>query len=122
MGKHSETAVNPVEKITDNDFVNKLEGIAAGVLRDQPWWNRRKNTLVAIATIILQVANVAVFALVGAPLWVTIAVAAVICLAEVVVHAATKSPVTPGSTEKIRRTAERSTESGSAMADHYQCE
>ncbi|MFR4188849.1 MAG: hypothetical protein ACLT2I_02660 [Corynebacterium variabile] len=94
-----------VTQISDNELVNRIEEAAATALASQSWWARRKNTLTAIAQIILQAANVALFALGNVPLTVTIAVAVVISLAEVIVHAASKAPVTPASAARIAEAA-----------------
>lgn len=102
MGKHSTITAR---QISDNDLVNRIEGAAGDALAKQPWWDRRKNSLTAVAQLVLQAANVALFALGDVPLVVTVIVALVISLAEIVVHAATKAPVTPSVAEKISRAA-----------------
>ena len=95
-----------VTQITDNVLVNRIEEAAATALAQQSWWARRKNTLAAIAQIILQAANLALFALGDVPLTVTVVIAVVISLAEVIVHAASKAPVTPASAARIAEAAQ----------------
>lgn len=101
------TAKVSVKQISDNDLVNKIEEATGNALAEQPWFVRRKNTLTAIAQFILQAANVALFALGDVHVGVTIAVAVILSLAEIVVHAATKAPVTPAAAGKITKAAER---------------
>lgn len=101
------TAKISVKQISDNDLVNKIEEAAGNALSEQSWFSRRKNTLTAIAQFILQAANVALFALGDVHIGVTIAVAIILSLAEIVVHAATKAPVTPASAGKIAQAAQK---------------
>lgn len=98
MGKHSNLTVR---QISDNDLVNKIEDAASDALAKQSWWERRKNSLTAVANLILQAANVLIFALGDVPGYVTVIIALVISLAEIIVHASTKTPVTPAAAEKI---------------------
>lgn len=104
MGKHSTLTAR---QISDNELVNKIEDAASNVLAKQPWWERRKNSLAAVANIILQAANLILFAVTDLPVAVTIGIAAAISLAEVVVHASTKAPVTPAVAATIAAEAEK---------------
>lgn len=110
MGKHSTITAR---QISDNELVNKIEDAASSALVNQPWWARRKNSLTAVANIILQAANLILFAVTGLPIGVTIAIAIVISLAEVVIHASTKAPVTPAVAATIAAEAEKIEESSS---------
>ena len=94
-----------VGTITDNELVNKLQEAAGNAIAEQSWFQRRKNTLAAVAQGILQFANAALFLAGILPLPVTIAIAIVIIAAEVVVHATSRTPVTPAVVEKIAQKA-----------------
>ena len=94
-----------VGTITDNELVNKLQEAAGNAIAEQSWFQRRKNTLAAVAQGVLQFANAALFLTGILPLPVTIAIAIVIIAAEVVVHATSRTPVTPAVVEKIAQKA-----------------
>lgn len=114
MGKHN----LHVSDIHDSAVAESLEPVLGKVLQEQSWWMRRKNTLAAIAQFVLQFANISL--LVGGvlPLWVTIVIGVLIFLAEVVVHAATKGPVTNSGAERILETA-RAIEQGAPGVPVY---
>ena len=101
MGKHN----LHVSDIHDSEIAEALDPILGKVLQEQSWWMHRKNTLAAIAQFVLQFANVALLLGGVLPLWATIAIGVLIFLAEVVVHAATKGPVTNSGAERILETA-----------------
>lgn len=96
-----------VREITDNPLVDRIQDAGARVLVEQSWWSEKKNSLAGVANLILQVANFTVGLTVGLPVWAIILIAVVIGLAEVVVHATTKGPVTKSGLEKIRAKAEQ---------------
>ena len=101
MGKHS----LQVSDIHDSEIAEALDPVLGKVLQEQPWWMERKNTLAAIAQFVLQFANVALLLGGVLPLWVTVVIGVLIFIAEVVVHAATKGPVTKSGAERILETA-----------------
>lgn len=80
---------------------------ASRVLSRQPWFVRRKDSLTAAAGTILQVLNLAV--LVGAdwPEWVNIAIAVVVGLAQIIIHAGTKAPMAPSLVDRVADEADR---------------
>ena len=114
MGKNS----LQVSDIHDSEIAEALDPVLGKVLQEQSWWMRRKNTLAAIAQFVLQFANVSL--LVGGvlPLWGTITIGVLIFLAEVVVHAATRGPVTPSGADRILETA-RAVEQGAPGVPVY---
>ena len=101
MGKHS----LQVSDIHDSEIAEALDPVLGKVLQEQPWWMERKNTLAAIAQFVLQFANVALLLGGVLPLWATVVIGVLIFIAEVVVHAATKGPVTKSGAERILETA-----------------
>lgn len=106
MAKHNQGALS-VKTITDNDLVNRIQDAAGDAIAGQSWFKRRKNTIAAVAQGVLQFANAGLFLAGVLPLPVTIIIAVLIILAEVVVHAATKAPVTPAAAREIERAAVR---------------
>ena len=94
-----------VGTITDNELVNKLQEAAGNAIAEQLWFQRYRNSSAAVAQGVLQFANAALFLTGILPLPVTIAIAIVIIAAEVVVHAVSRTPVTPAVVEKIAQKA-----------------
>lgn len=79
----------------------------AQALAEQPWWLRRKDSLVAIAGTVLQVANLAVLVSGDMPAWMNAIVAAVIGAAQIVVHAGTKGAITPSMAQRLEASGEQ---------------
>lgn len=96
-----------VREITDDPLVNKIQEAGARVLVEQSWWAEKKNSVAAVAQLILQLANFTIGLTVGLPWWAIVLIALVIGVAEVIVHATTKGPVTKSGVEKIRVKAEQ---------------
>ena len=101
MGKHN----LQVSDIHDSAVAEALDPVLGKVLQEQSWWMERKNTLAAIAQFVLQFTNVSLLLGGVLPLWATVVIGVLIFLAEVVVHAATKGPVTKSGAERILETA-----------------
>lgn len=97
-----------VREITENPLVDRIQDAGARVLAEQSWWGERKNSLAAVAQLVLQLANFTVGLTVGLPVWAIVLIAVVIGVAEVVIHATTKGPVTKSGLERIRVKAEQS--------------
>ena len=95
-----------VSDLLDNPVSDAIQMAGSKALQDQSWWDRRKNTLAGVANLILQVVNVLAFMATDVHWGVTVAIAVLVGMAEVVVHAATKGPVTPSGVEKMRREAQ----------------
>ena len=90
-----------VETITDNELVNKLQEAAGNAIAEQGRFQRYRNSAAAVAQGVLQFINAGLFLWGFLPLPVTIAIAIVVIAAEIVVHATSKTPVTPAVVEKI---------------------
>ena len=72
-------------------------------LANQSWFMRRKDTLVAIAGTILQIANLGALYASNGPEWVNILIALVIGAAQIVVHAGTKGAITPSMVRRLEQ-------------------
>lgn len=104
MGKHSLSKPSNVSasQIHDSEIANALEPVFAKVLNEQSWFEKRKNTLAAVAQSVLQISNFALFAGGVLPLWATISIGIVVFVAEIIVHATTRGPVTPSGVDRIK--------------------
>lgn len=78
----------------------------AAYISTQPWWVRRKDSLTALAALILQLANVGVLYTDEAPAWVGIFVATIIGVGQVLVHARTPGAVTPSMGPRLQAQAD----------------
>lgn len=94
-----------VRKITDNELVNAIQDVAATAISKTKFWQKRPNSLTSAAQTVLQLAGIAGGLFLGLPWWGILIVALVIGVAEVIVQASTKTPVTPHSAEKLVETA-----------------
>lgn len=100
MGKHT---YKP-QDFSTHPVANALEEALSDVLNKQSWFQERKNTLFAIAQMILQLGNVALFAVGTLPWYYALAIGIVISLAEAVTHSRTKGPVTPSGARAVADT------------------
>lgn len=78
--------------MSDAGFVQE---VVDDYVATQPWWERRKNTIIAVAGLVLQVAQVVAVYAAGGPEWASVALAGVIGVCEALVHATAKGAVTP---------------------------
>lgn len=78
-----------------------FQDAVATALANQSWFARRKDSLTATAGTFLQVANLATAYMTGAPHWVSILVAVVVGVAQIVVHAGTKGAITPSMATRL---------------------
>ena len=67
----------------------------------QPWYIRRKDTITAVAGTLLQLANVAAAYTTDAPEWASVALAVLIGLCQIVVHAGTPGAITPSMAARL---------------------
>lgn len=80
---------------------NDIRDAVAAALATQSWFVRRKDTLAAIAGLLLQVANFTAAITTGAPAWVGVVIAVVIGCAQTIIHACTKGAITPSMAKRI---------------------
>ncbi|MDO4915886.1 hypothetical protein [Corynebacterium sp.] len=78
--------------MSDAGFV---QDVVNDYVATQPWWERRKNTIIAVAGLVLQVAQVVAVYAAGGPQWASVALAGVIGVCEALMHATAKGAVTP---------------------------
>lgn len=93
-----------------------IENAVANALAKQPWYIRRKDTITAIAGMVLQMANVLVAYTSDAPEGVSVAVAVVIGLAQAMVHAGTVGAITPSMAGRLKEAAVEAPE-GEGLVD-----
>lgn len=72
----------------------------------QPWFVRRKDTIVVVAGLVLQVLQVLAVHAAQAPAWVSLVVAVAIGLAQAIITSGTKGAITPSMGERLARAAE----------------
>lgn len=73
----------------------QIQTAVENALQAQPWYVRRKDTITAVAGTLLQLLNVAAAYATDAPEWASVALAVLIGLCQVVVHAGTPGAITP---------------------------
>ncbi|AJE32498.1 hypothetical protein B842_03225 [Corynebacterium humireducens NBRC 106098 = DSM 45392] len=83
--------------------LSPVQQAGAAAIAKQSWFLRRKDSLTAVAGVVLQIAQVATVYAVGAPLWVSAVIALIIGTAEVVIHAATPQALTPSGVSRAAR-------------------
>lgn len=79
----------------------QIQEAVQNALAVQPWYVRRKDTITAIAGTLLQLANVAAAYTTDAPEWASVALAVLIGLCQVVVHAGTPGAITPSMATRL---------------------
>ena len=111
MSKHrlqSEQA----REILDSDLVKVVQQIAAGAAVSTPESRKRVNSGASAANAILQVGAVLLGMAQDWPLWAIVAIMVVLFVAEIVVQASTKTPVTNNVVNEITREAVRQVGAG----------
>ena len=84
-----------------------FEDVVSEYVIHQPWFVRRKDTILMVVGMLLQVANILTAYTAQAPAWVTIALATAIGIGQAIITASTKGAVTPSMGERLARVAER---------------
>ncbi|CAB0673512.1 hypothetical protein FRC0268_00275 [Corynebacterium diphtheriae] len=74
-------------------------------LESQSWWLRRKDSLTSGAGLVLHFANLIVTMLGDTNPWVNVILAAVIGVAQLVIHAGTKGAITPSMVKRLEAAA-----------------
>lgn len=111
MGKHEFTAAK-ARDILDSDLVRVVEQIAAGAAVSTPESRKRVNSGATAANGILQVGTVLLGMAQDWPLWAIVAIMVVLFVAEVIVQASTKTPVTKNVVNEITSEAVRQVSEG----------
>lgn len=94
-----------------------FQSAVAEALNEQPWYQRRKDTLTAVAGTVLQVLNLLVLYSGEWPAWANAIIAAVIGVCQILVHSRTKGAITPSMAKRLEESGmaafmERPSESG----------
>ena len=92
----------------------QIQEAVQNALAAQPWYVRRKDTITAIAGTMLQLLNVAAAYTTDAPEWASVALAVLIGLCQVVVHAGTPGAITPSMAGRLEEQAPQVDEGGLA--------
>lgn len=87
-------------------------------LADQPWYIRRKDSLTAAAGLVLQIANVLVAYGSDMPEWANVAIAAVIGISQIFIHAGTPGAITPSQAARLEAAAEESVPDRQAVSGY----
>ena len=111
MGKHEFNAAKARE-ILDSDLVRMVEQIAASAAVSTPESRKRDNSGATAANGILQVGTVLLGMAQDWPLWAIVAIMVVLFVAEVIVQASTKTPVTRNVVNEITREAAKQVSEG----------
>lgn len=82
-----------------------FQDAVAAAIAEQPWYVRRKDSIAAGAGLVLQAANVLTAYAANFPEWVNVAVAVVIGVAQIAVHAGTKGAITPSQAARLEAAA-----------------
>lgn len=106
MAKRSLQA-SQAREILDSDLVKMVEQIAASAAVSTPESRKRVNSGATAANGVLQVGTVLLGMAQDWPLWAIVAIMVVLFVAEVIVQAATKTPVTTNVVNEITREAVR---------------
>lgn len=116
MAKHYLNA----RHIADSAVANTIEGYASDYIAQQSWFRRHKNVILSVAQGVLQALNILLTILSGGayPIGVTIAVALVLSVAQVLVVAATAAPVTESNTSNLVRFVDGA-QPKSSIRDYY---
>lgn len=111
MGKHDLTPAK-AQDILDSDLVHVVQSIAASAAVSTPESRKRVNSGASAANGILQVGAVLLGMSQDWPLWAIIAVMVVLFVAEIVVQASTKTPVTNNVVRELAAEASRQVQAG----------
>lgn len=79
----------------------QIQEAVQNALAAQPWYVRRKDTITAVAGTLLQLLNVAAAYTTDAPEWASVALAVLIGICQIVVHAGTPGAITPSMATRL---------------------
>ncbi|WP_301195424.1 hypothetical protein [Corynebacterium stationis] len=78
-----------------------FQSAVAEALNGQPWYQRRKDTLTAVAGTVLQVLNLLVLYSGEWPAWLNAVIAGIIGICQILVHSRTKGAITPSMAKRL---------------------
>lgn len=94
----------------------QIQEAVQNALAVQPWYVRRKDSITAIAGTLLQLVNVAAAYTTDAPEWASVALAVLIGLCQIVVHAGTPGAITPSMAARLDEQAPAPVDEGGLAA------
>ena len=83
-----------------------FQDTVAAAVAAQPWYQRRKDSITALAGTFLQVVNLFAAYATGLPEWATLLIALLVGVAQVAVHAGTKGAITPSMGVRLEQAGE----------------
>lgn len=95
------------QDITQDPLIVRIKDAGAEAIAKTDTWKKRYNSLTSAAQVVLQLANIAALLLTDVHWGVTLAIAVAVGLAEVILQARTKTPVTPHVVAQLTEVAER---------------
>lgn len=94
----------------------QIQEAVQNALAAQPWYVRRKDTITAVAGTLLQLLNVAAAYTTDAPEWASVALAVLIGICQIVVHAGTPGAITPSMATRLESQAPQVADEGGLAA------
>ena len=94
----------------------QIQTAVENALQAQPWYVRRKDTITAVAGTLLQLLNVAAAYTTDAPEWASVALAVLIGLCQIIVHAGTPGAITPSMAGRLEGQAPITDDEGGLAA------
>lgn len=94
----------------------QIQEAVQNALAAQPWYVRRKDTITAVAGTLLQLLNVAAAYTTDAPEWASVALAVLIGICQIVVHAGTPGAITPSMATRLEGQAPQVVDEGGLAA------
>lgn len=101
-----------VDSVLENPFVREVERVAADRAAATPEIQKRLNSTAAFANMVVQALTVFIGISADLPLWAIGIVSAVLFVAEIIVQATTKTPVTGHVVKEITDEAAKKVEAG----------
>lgn len=115
MGEHSYSSMGTraqVDSVLNSEFVREVERVAADRAAATPEIQKRLNSCAALANMVLQALTVFIGISTDLPLWAIGLISAVMFLAEIIVQATTKTPVTNNVVKEITDEAAKKVAAG----------
>lgn len=84
-----------------------IQHTVAEVISEQPWYQRRKDSITQVAGFALQLAQIWLLSYHDSPVWIIVALGIIIAIAQTAIIAGTKGAVTPSMVERLAEKADR---------------
>lgn len=83
-----------------------IQHTVAEALREQKWYQQRKDSITQVAGFVLQLAQIGLLSYHDAPIWIIFTLGIVIAIAQTAIIAGTKGAITPSMVERLAEKAE----------------